>query len=84
MKHLMGTVVKYTNVHNTTKFPLEKQNWTRLRREITPIKHRTLCLPEILELEAVSKNTKVSRWAGNNSRTPCNRTTQFTLCLLVL
>jgi hypothetical protein len=58
MQQLMGTVGKYVNVPHTAKFTQEKQNGNRLRREIAPIKHRTLCLPEILELEAVSKNTQ--------------------------
>ena len=58
MKQLMGTAGKYVNVRNTAKFTQEKQKRKCLRREIAPIKHRTLCLPEILELEAVSKNTQ--------------------------
>jgi len=39
-------------VPKTAKFTQEKQNGNRLRRESTPIKHGTLCLPEVLEQEA--------------------------------
>jgi len=54
-QQLMGTVGKYINVLNRTKFAQEKQKGNRLKREITPIKHGTLCLPEILETETISK-----------------------------
>jgi hypothetical protein len=57
----MDTAGKYINVPNTGKFTQENQNGNRLRREITLIKHQTLCLPEMLEMEAVSKNTGVLR-----------------------
>jgi hypothetical protein len=57
MQQLMGAVGKY-NMPITTKFTLENQNGNRLRQEITPMKHRTPCLPKILELESVSKNTQ--------------------------
>jgi len=53
MQQLSGTVGKYCA--NIAKFTQEIQNG--LRREITQIKHRTLCVPEMLELHIVSKNT---------------------------
>jgi hypothetical protein len=52
---LMGTVGKYIRGPKNAKFTQEKQNGNRLRREITPIKHVTLCLPEILEVEHFRK-----------------------------
>jgi hypothetical protein len=51
MQQFIGTVGKYIYVPKNAKFTQEKQNGNRLRREITPIKHGTLCLPEILEVE---------------------------------
>ena len=41
----------------TAKFTQENRNGNRLGREITPTKHGTLCLPEILEHEAVRTPT---------------------------
>ena len=52
---LMATVGKYIGVPKNAKFTQEKQNGNRLRREIAPIKHGTLCLPEILEVEHFRK-----------------------------
>jgi hypothetical protein len=46
-------------IAETINFRKFEQRGNRLKREITPIKHRTLRLSEILELEAVSKNTNV-------------------------
>jgi hypothetical protein len=57
MQQLMGTVGKY-NMPITTKVTLENQNGNRLRQELAPMKPRIPCLPKILELESVSKNTQ--------------------------
>jgi len=69
-------------VPKTAKFTQEKKNGNLLRRESTPIKHGTLCLPEVLEQEA--NRTKIRRRAGNDNRTPLNRKTLFTLHLPAL
>jgi len=70
MQQFMDTVGKYINVPNTAKFTQENQNGNRMRREITLIKHRTLCLPQILVMEAASKNIRVSRWKAGDTMQP--------------
>jgi len=56
MQQLMGTADK-NNAPKTRKFTQENENGNRMGREITLTKHGTLCLPEILEHEAVRTPT---------------------------
>ena len=54
-----ATVVRYRWQILCQHRKIHSENTKRisLRREITQIKHRTLCVPEMLELHIVSKNT---------------------------
>jgi hypothetical protein len=80
MQWFMDTVGKYVNVPNTTKFTQENQNGNRMRWEITPTKHRTLCLPQILVMEAVSKNTHVLRWKAGDTIQPYDAVHLMFIC----
>ena len=51
LQQLKGTEGK--NSDKTAKLTQKNQNGNLLGREITPTKHGTLCLPEILEQEPV-------------------------------